>query len=178
MIWIFIIDVNLILVLVFLFRFFPFYYMNHWGRNYQTGLKYFYYQEGTKGLLHLLPPSSTFSWYLIHRETSLHWSSTSTNLQGKFLPINGGWHRFLVLPGVHLNEHREAWTLGLLGFLGFLHQQQSGSVWVKWPTRTSVHCDWVLSLFISQVTEASSLLPPHHSNSHSHAVSQPHFLST
>ena len=35
---------------------------------------------GTNGLLHLLPPSSTFSWNLTHLETSLHWSSSSTIL--------------------------------------------------------------------------------------------------
>ena len=92
----FIIDVKLIPVLVFLFIFISLLYKNQWRdfKYQKTGLKYLYYQEGTKGLLHLLPPSSTFSWYLIHLETSLHWSSTSTNLHDRFLPITGGQRRF------------------------------------------------------------------------------------
>ena len=170
------VDVNLIPVLAFLYLFISLLYKSLERFFPKTGSKYFYYQEGTKGLLHLFPPSSTFSWYLIHLETSLHWSSTSTNLHDRFLPLIGGGKKVICLPGVHLNEHGEAWAFG---FLGLLHPQQSGSVREfnnDWPT-TNWCPVWLSSLVVYLSGYWGLLLPTRsHHRTFSPLKSHPKYL--
>ena len=62
--------------------------------------------EGTKGLLPLLPPSSTFSWNLTQRDTSRHWSVSSTNLV--FIWMKMG-RTGLVSPPERLEMRRDVW---------------------------------------------------------------------